>query len=352
MFVDRPADHRSLIEVCSLGLSGIFGLLFGESNDLLYPRYEFSAYKQFVAGYYSRYAIIRSLLLDFISKVQAHRPDCQIISLGAGYDTTYFQLKSENALSESVKYIEVDFKEVVDQKTALIVNQPTLLKYVQPSGDSVKQPDTKHDLPHAGMISPSYCLVSADLRSTEELGRALSAAHWNPSLPTFVLLECVLVYMDSKNAFNILEWLAQPLQTAACVIYDPINPNDAFGKQMMVNLQSRGSPLLGILPSKEAQIERLLQSGWTTAQSMQMSDVYRTSIPIEERRRTERLEIFDEFEEWNLIQQHYCIALGLKDDSGILQDYAIPDGHEQKLPQQFPVGSEKFKDACRDIHIS
>lgn len=35
-------------------------------------------------------------------------------------------------------------------------------------------------------------------------------------------------------------------------------------------------------------------------------------------RRIQRLEIFDEFEEWDLIQSHYCIALGIKDEQGAL----------------------------------
>lgn len=40
-------------------------------------------------------------------------------------------------------------------------------------------------------------------------------------------------------------------------------------------------------------------------------------------RRIERLEIFDEFEEWDLIQSHYCIALGVKDAAGMLADFHL-----------------------------
>ena len=38
--------------------------------------------------------------------------------------------------------------------------------------------------------------------------------------------------------------------------------------------------------------------------------MYKNCIDQKDRARIERLEIFDEFEEWNLMQTHYCIAIG------------------------------------------
>lgn len=43
-----------------------------------------------------------------------------------------------------------------------------------------------------------------------------------------------------------------------------------------------------------------------------------------DRRRIEALEIFDEFEEWDLFQAHYCIALGVKDGDGNLLKLGLP----------------------------
>ena len=43
------------------------------------------------------------------------------MSLGAGFDTTYFWLKEANAsLDEQVTYIEIDFKDVVTKKSQVI----------------------------------------------------------------------------------------------------------------------------------------------------------------------------------------------------------------------------------------
>jgi tRNA wybutosine-synthesizing protein 4 len=33
-------------------------------------------------------------------------------------------------------------------------------------------------------------------------------------------------------------------------------------------------------------------------------------LDAENRKRIERLEIFDEFEEWEMLQSHYCLCLG------------------------------------------
>ena len=41
-----------------------------------------------------------------------------------------------------------------------------------------------------------------------------------------------------------------------------------------------------------------------------MSDVYLKKLDPAERSRIEQLEIFDEFEEWDLLQSHYCLCLG------------------------------------------
>jgi O-methyltransferase involved in polyketide biosynthesis len=46
-------------------------------------------------------------------------PATNIISLGAGYDSTYFWLKNLNLLSE-VCYIEMDYPDVIKRKIKVI----------------------------------------------------------------------------------------------------------------------------------------------------------------------------------------------------------------------------------------
>ncbi|PHJ22061.1 leucine carboxyl methyltransferase [Cystoisospora suis] len=44
-----------------------------------------------------------------------------------------------------------------------------------------------------------------------------------------------------------------------------------------------------------------------------MNKIYDKFIPIHDRNRIQRLELFDELEEWRLIQAHYSIAVAVKD---------------------------------------
>jgi tRNA wybutosine-synthesizing protein 4 len=51
-------------------------------------------------------------------------------------------------------------------------------------------------------------------------------------------------------------------------------------------------------------------AGMTDAECYSMSVVYSSKLDAGERLRIEKLEIFDEFEEWYLLQSHYCLCLG------------------------------------------
>ena len=44
-----------------------------------------------------------------------------------------------------------------------------------------------------------------------------------------------------------------------------------------------------------------------------MDAVYRHVLDADEKARTERLEMFDEFEEWHMLMQHYCLLYACTD---------------------------------------
>jgi hypothetical protein len=43
-------------------------------------------------------------------------------------------------------------------------------------------------------------------------------------------------------------------------------------------------------------------------ETITMNEVYQERLDPIEKQRIDRLEIFDEFEEWNLLQSHYCLC--------------------------------------------
>ncbi|XP_076923365.1 leucine carboxyl methyltransferase 1 homolog [Bidens hawaiensis] len=78
-------------------------------------------------GYFARWATFRKFLHQFLnseSKSNEGHIKKQILSLGAGFDTTYFQLKDEGRAPHL--YVELDFKEVTCKKSTIIENSPQL----------------------------------------------------------------------------------------------------------------------------------------------------------------------------------------------------------------------------------
>ena len=63
----------------------------------------------------------------------------------------------------------------------------------------------------------------------------------------------------------------------------------------------------------------------------------------QDKARVERLELFDEFEEWHMIQDHYCIVVAVNEESdGSSSDVAVAvnqEGGSSSSDAAGPVGS-------------
>lgn len=165
------------------------------------------------------------------------------------------------------------------------------------------------------IVSKRYSLLPVDLRSQTALLAAIQRAGLVADAPTYILSECVLVYMEPQESASVVSWLAGHFrESAALVVYEQIKPYDAFGRQMCSNLESRGCPLKGVTstPTKAAHMKRMTDGGWSSADCRDMDELYKGGwLDVKDKARAESLEMFDEFEEWHMIQEHYCITIGL-----------------------------------------
>lgn len=180
--------------------------------------------------------------------------------------------------------------------------------------------------------APNYHIHAVDLRTLDRewvRGRSGSSevgpggegklGHIDPALPTLLISECCLTYLAPDTADAVVRHfisILSPAAPVALILYEPINPFDAFGKVMVSNLAARGIVLqtLQRYHSLEAQRERMKSYGFVDGQgAVDIDFVWEVWVEEEEKKRVAGLEMLDEVEELNLLAKHYCVAWGWRD---------------------------------------
>ncbi|KAK6747923.1 hypothetical protein RB195_000870 [Necator americanus] len=254
-------------------------------------------------GYWARVSAVNLLVERFIEKTQGQ---CQIISIGCGFDTLFWRLKS---CGKSVKkFIDVDFSSVTAKKIRQI-RKPGTPDLVSLFSEAPKE--TQHTDLHCG----DYNLVGADLRQWSEFKGKLESVGVDSTLPTLFLAECVLVYMAVDQSAELLKHIAEFFDTVVFVNYEQVRIKDAFGSVMEKNLEQRGIYLPGLSACSdiETQKQRFSDSGWGNVTVVDMNTVYKKLLPQHEVTRIEKIEHLDEMELLRQLLDHYCIGYALND---------------------------------------
>lgn len=252
-------------------------------------------------GYFARKRGIELLVEKFLKLTNCH---CQIVNMGAGFDTLYWRL--QDAGKPVTKLIDLDFPNVTARKCHFIKrNKPLMDKLNLAEGKSFTGVT---DL-HAG----NYHIMGVDLRQRSEFISALQQCEIDFSLPTLFLAECVLVYIEGNHVDEDLKWITSNFESVAFINYEQINMNDRFGEVMKQNLRLRQCSLSGVAACQnlDSQRKRFTDNNWDGSQAWDMVEVYE-SIPAIERQRIEKIEFLDEQELLLQLFQHYCICVGWK----------------------------------------
>ncbi|OQE46540.1 hypothetical protein PENCOP_c001G03829 [Penicillium coprophilum] len=292
-------------------------------------------------GTYARTTAIDQLVARFLgpySPGNTHKK--QIISLGAGSDTRVFRLLSSRQTPDFV-YHELDFAVNTAEKIRTIRSAPVLQRALGIDSSEVSsEKHTRVAVSEAGdaLHSPSYHIHPVDLRSLSTCSNPASALPGvETGLPTLLISECCLVYLSPIEAEEVVAFFTQRLfghgravpghgdssQEAqvgvaplGLVLYEPIRPNDAFGRTMVSNLAARGIQLktLPRYASLGAQRDRFREQGFGNGQAVaDIEFIWKRWVNEDEKERVAGLEMLDEMEEWQLLARHYCIAWGWRD---------------------------------------
>lgn len=169
---------------------------------------------------------------------------------------------------------------------------------------------------HAG---PRYHLHAIDLRDLD-MDRVSNSStprlsQISADTATLIISECCLTYLKPEAADSVIRYFTKQVLKESTprglLLYEPINPFDAFGKVMVSNLAYRGIVLqtLQHYGSLEAQISRLNKYGFESGQgAVDLAYLQDKWIDEVDKDRISRLEMLDEIEELDMLMKHYCIA--------------------------------------------
>ncbi|TYI10417.1 hypothetical protein ES332_A09G140300v1 [Gossypium tomentosum] len=121
-------------------------------------------------GYFTRWAAFGKLLYQFLdcegSNIEKGKTKKQILSLGAGFDTTNFQLQDEG--KAPYLYVELDFKEVTSKKASLIESYSQLRDKIGATASILRE--------NGEVLSEHYKLLSVDLHDIHIFAEFISVA--------------------------------------------------------------------------------------------------------------------------------------------------------------------------------
>ncbi|KAJ9058947.1 carboxy methyl transferase for protein phosphatase 2A [Entomophthora muscae] len=257
-------------------------------------------------GTYIRTRAVDDLVHKFLTSGVTKSQNTQIISFGAGMDTRYFNLLDDKSLEmDKVSYFEVDFPEIVQQKSQIISKNPEL---------NSKLLNLDFDPVSCILNSQHFKLFAGDLRLfNEELVPKLISLGFDSSTPSLFIAECVFVYIEPEKVDEILKWISSSTTFSVMVSYEQVLSNSSFGKMMISNLQMRGIKLKGLekYPNLQSQKERYLRQGWSLAENKTIWEIEKKGIPPSEISRINKIEQLDEIEEWMLLSSHYSVLIAL-----------------------------------------
>jgi len=211
---------------------------FSDEFVKLFARSEKRMFPIINRGTWARVYAVRQILTRFLAQYEGSTK-VNILSLGAGYDSSYFWLKRAHPdIDSKLDYIEIDFSHVVKRKATIIKDKAVLRELIAFRATPRSATLAAHDIEADG-----YKLFESDVRDGAIIMEKLRSMSVQPELPTLVLTECLLIYMRSDETRAVLDWTMDYFGREghiAFLNYEMINPDDQFGRMMLENLEQRG----------------------------------------------------------------------------------------------------------------
>ncbi|KAF9163945.1 Leucine carboxyl methyltransferase 2 [Mortierella sp. AD011] len=313
-------------------------------------------------AYYQRTESIRILIEGWIKECETLGVDeCAVISLGCGFDPTYFRLATirENKQSRTrLKYVDIDYPTLITERLYMIRNQEKLFELLpeDPSKDDVGE-----------FVSDDYSCLGVDLRKLDHLERGLNAARivkGQGRMPILIISEVVLAYLEAEESDAVIQFFAgYPEATfilhEQCIpVFDADREEEnlhPFALTMFNHFQKTMTPLktLQNYRSLEDHRDRFQGCGWSSCDIINMNLFSDTIVMPEEgdHHRISQLEPFDEYDELYWIGSYYFIAVASTGPGDSSVPTRSPDvlreiGLRSKLQHEEFISNNQLDKSC------
>lgn len=271
-------------------------------------------------GTYTRTTALDALVDSFLAGVDSTGGARQIISLGAGSDTRALRLLARRRRLDLV-YHEIDFPAASTSKMRAVQGIPALRAVL---------PNVTEGEGGSWSATPSsggeYWCHGLDLRNLIRGDAQAKLPGLRSDLPTLLVSECCLCYLEPPESQRILSWFTDRIPSVGVIIYEPVRPDDPFGRMMVSNLAARRirMPTLDAYREPADQVGRLRAAGFGEARVATVHGIFERWVSRGERARVDGLEGLDEVEEWVLLANHYVVAWGWRGEGIVMCGEAGP----------------------------
>lgn len=259
-------------------------------------------------GYWLRMKAIEHTVTRFLAEGTAKRR--VVVNLGCGYDTLPFTyLGKHPELCQNTTFVDVDYPVLMQNKLG-IIDKTEQLRSLLPKLTKTYQ--------EAGVLGSSdpYVAIGCDLYDVETLHRILQdhLRIQDSSVAILFVAEVSIAYMEKEGAQGLLEWAAGLQDVRFCLLEQhlPDGPEHPFAQTMLAHFEKLRSPLNAIGTMDEMK-HRFTEAGWpengTDIRSLWELWSDPTFLTAEQRRSLDKVEPFDEWEEFALFASHYFLLV-------------------------------------------
>ncbi|KAL1303451.1 hypothetical protein AAFC00_006839 [Neodothiora populina] len=292
-------------------------------------------------GYWLRMKAVDSVVRPFLSENPGKKKI--VVNLGCGYDPNPFEyLGRSPELCDDVTFVDVDYPQLMRKKHEMITSNAPLIDLVsdlelQPAGSTVIARSKK------------YLAIGCDLRELEELENVLRQEFNMANEPVSILFtaEVSVAYMTRETSNAVFKWASTFEDVKFCLLEQqiPDGRDHPFAVTMLKHFVKLNTPLHSV-GTMDQMRERFEHAGWPVSgiSIRSLWELWADSkfLSPQERMDLDKIEPFDEWEEFALFGSHYFLLVSQKGSE-------LTDAAESETSGKAdPISSAEAADGPRD----